>query len=217
MKRRMKMEGEGRAKEKCEPGKMNVCWHPIFQRRWKREGVNKKRVGRGEEWAGVEEKEWGRGRKQTQWQGNKRWRVRTRGIGESLIQLISGMGHVADAGDLSLLPSKNNIGIGRLWSEKSGDSRGRGNYSGPINTQPSLNIHTGNWDWGAKLLGERQRDGQPAQLTVWTCTRQQERSSGTFEDFVAFQGGVSRKDCCWLVDCTVTRVALHSLNKDVLI
>lgn len=40
--------------------------------------------------------------------------------------------------ELSLLPSKNNIGVGRLWSEKWVESRGRGNYSRPISMHVAL-------------------------------------------------------------------------------
>lgn len=42
--------------------------------------------------------------------------------GVRLIMVIGGVGDVCDIGVLSLLPSKNNIGIWLLWSEKWGES-----------------------------------------------------------------------------------------------
>lgn len=64
--------------------------------------------------------------------------------------------------ELSLLSSKNNIGTGRLWSEKWGESRGRGNYSGPIS------MHAALIKYSHRKLGPRSNasgrvpDGQPA-------------------------------------------------------
>lgn len=57
---------------------------------------------------------------------------------ESLILIISVVGYVCDVGELSLLPSKNNIGIGRLRCEKWGERGGRGNYSRPISMHAAL-------------------------------------------------------------------------------
>lgn len=55
-------------------------------------------------------------------------------------------GNVCDVTELSLLPSKNNIGnttgIGRLWSEKWEERRGRRNYSSPISMQAALIKHS---------------------------------------------------------------------------
>lgn len=55
-------------------------------------------------------------------------------------------GNVCDVTELSLLPSKHNIGnttgIGRLWSEKWEERRGRRNYSSPISMQAALIKHS---------------------------------------------------------------------------
>lgn len=55
-----------------------------------------------------------------------------------MILLIGGVGEVCDMAVLLLLPSKKNIGIGRLWSEKWGESRGRGNYRRTISIHNAL-------------------------------------------------------------------------------
>lgn len=52
--------------------------------------------------------------------------------------LICRVGDVCDVGESSLLPSKNNIGIGQQWPEKWGESRERGNYSRPISMRTGL-------------------------------------------------------------------------------
>ena len=87
-----------------------------------------------------------------------------REMGGGLIPLISGVGDVCDVGALSSLPSKNNIGIGRLWCEKWGESRGGGNYSRPISMHPAF------IKYSHRKLGPRSNasgqvpDRQPASL-----------------------------------------------------
>lgn len=94
--------------------------------------------------------------------------------------------------ELSLLPSKNNIGIGRLWSEKWGDSRGRGNYRRPINMRAALIKYShrklGRRSNASERVPNRRTDSPPASpakyLDTHTATEAPFSTAGTFlKDF----------------------------------
>lgn len=64
-----------------------------------------------------------------------------------MILLMGRVGNVCDMGELSLLPSKNNIGVWRLWAEKWERAEEEVITVGLLADRlPSLKIHTGNWD-----------------------------------------------------------------------